>query len=603
MRWHAVAALICGVFLVPAPVGAAELALPVAVDYRILERALGEQLFTGPGGSVEVLADARRCNTLVLSSPRVEGAADGRIRVLAQVDAQIGTPVGELCMLPIGWSGLLETLQTPYVDTERSQVHFRLLDSNILRLDDEGKAVPGILWDWVKRWVHPRFEAVTLDLAPAVDGIGELMTMAVAAPEGGVASEPLVWLEAVTPAADTLEVLLGLVVADPAPDWRPARERPLTEEELAHWDANWQAWDGFATWLIKTVAADAEPQLARALADILLEARYDLRDALAADDRSRDPVRDLFLRTWARLAPLLEDSRLQVPGIQALQFAAFVSAADALRTLDSAAPHLGMRLDSHSLRALARLLVPGVGETELDYGTEVDPALRRLLGLDPELSGEEGDSLPFAWLIPAAHAGPISPALVKQLTAWVPAPAEIDAYLEVMDRLLEAVIDAEKPKGKVPERFFDIYADLLRATAWQESCWRQYVERDGQVRTLLSPGGAIGLMQINRHVWRGVYDIGRLQDDVGYNARAGNEILVHYLVDFAIRKREHEITGDPHNLARATYGVYNGGPAHLRRYRKAGTSKTLQAIDAEFWRKYQAIGAEGAMAVKQCYGI
>jgi soluble lytic murein transglycosylase-like protein len=89
-------------------------------------------------------------------------------------------------------------------------------------------------------------------------------------------------------------------------------------------------------------------------------------------------------------------------------------------------------------------------------------------------------------------------------------------------------------------------------------------------------------------------------DNVGYNARAGNEILVHYLVDYALRKGEHEIGDDPGNLARATYAAYNGGPGHLARYRKPGTATSLKKIDDAFWAKYRAIQSEGASAVKRC---
>jgi soluble lytic murein transglycosylase-like protein len=127
------------------------------------------------------------------------------------------------------------------------------------------------------------------------------------------------------------------------------------------------------------------------------------------------------------------------------------------------------------------------------------------------------------------------------------------------------------------------------------------VREAGRIEPLRSSAGSVGLMQINQHVWRGVYDLNKLAADIGYNARAGNEILVHYLVDFAIKKKEHEVTGDPHNLARATYAVYNGGPGHLRRYRDPKESRSLRDIDSAFWKKYQALRARGVEAVKQCY--
>lgn len=583
---------------------AAELALPIALDYRILEKALDEQLFSGPARTAEVYADSIRCNTLVLSGPGVGGAEGGLIRITAQVDSRVGTPLGERCPLAFEWRGVIETLQEAYVDTDTSTVAFRVVDSTLLKPDAEDRAAPDIVWRWIKDYVHPRFEAVTLNLAPAVSGMEELIGLALR--DRTVQTPPVtpsIRLESVTPMPDSLDIVLLLDLPDPPPGWQPTTQEVLTPEELARWDAAWQAWDGFATWLIKTLAVTAEPELADALAETLLEARYDLRDAVAVDDRTRDPVRELFLKTWERLAPLLHETRLAIPGVQALHYATFVSAADALRTLDSAAPHLGMRLDSDSLRSLARLLVPTVPAEDLDYGTEVDPALRKLFGLEPEFAEEESDvSLPFAWLIPPARAGQISPALVQKLTGWVPALNEIDEYLRTMARLLDEVSAAERRKGKVSAKFLGIYDALLRATAWQETCWRQYVDVNGTVRPIISSAGSIGLMQVNKYVWRGVYDITSLNSNVGYNARAGNEILVHYLVDLAIKKKEHRISGDPHNLARAAYAVYNGGPRHLTRYRSPRTGASLKAIDEAFWKKYQAIRKHGAGAVKQCYG-
>jgi hypothetical protein len=202
--------------------------------------------------------------------------------------------------------------------------------------------------------------------------------------------------------------------------------------------------------------------------------------------------------------------------------------------------------------------------------------------------------------VPSAFAAQIDPSLVHRLNTWIPQRREIDSYLQTMSRLLDAIVAGERDGEKIPDRFFPIYDPLLRATAWQESCWRQHIEREGEIETLRSSSGSVGMMQINMHVWRGVYDIDEIQANVGYNARAGNEILVHYFVDYAIKKDEHGITGDEDNLVRATYAIYNGGPSHLRRYREAKTSASLKKIDTAFWAKYQAIKEEGALAVRPC---
>jgi soluble lytic murein transglycosylase-like protein len=149
-----------------------------------------------------------------------------------------------------------------------------------------------------------------------------------------------------------------------------------------------------------------------------------------------------------------------------------------------------------------------------------------------------------------------------------------------------------------------MFKPLVLATAWQESCWRQFVEQGGKYVPINSGTGSVGIMQVNQHVWRGFYDVSGLHWDIGYNARAGAEILHHYLVDYAIVRDEHIKTGDIQNLARATYAMYNGGPQEMVRYRSADTPASLRAIDEAFWDKYQTIMTKerNGLAVAECYG-
>lgn len=109
------------------------------------------------------------------------------------------------------------------------------------------------------------------------------------------------------------------------------------------------------------------------------------------------------------------------------------------------------------------------------------------------------------------------------------------------------------------------------------------------------------MMQIMPHVWRGFYDSGGLTSDIAYNAAAGSEILMHYLLNYAIRHGEDKQSGGPDNLARATYAAYNGGPGHLRRYRTADTREDLRKIDLSFQEKYEAIRNGDELAVRACY--
>src|SRR5262249_4105376 len=149
---------------------------------------------------------------------------------------------------------------------------------------------------------------------------------------------------------------------------------------------------------------------------------------------------------------------------------------------------------------------------------------------------------------------------------------------------------------RVDARMRSIYGQLVPAVAWQESCWRQFVEKNGAVTFMLSATGDVGIMQVNRRVWRGFFDVKKLEWDAVYNAAAGAEILVQLLV----RGGTKEGAANADNAARATYSAYNGGPSAFTRWRSAKASKQGRAIDAAFWEKYRQVAAGTAGDLVLC---
>ena len=581
----------------------AEVTLPVKLDYAILRTALIENLFTGAEQSVRVPIDTSNCNFLTMARPRLDGDNDGNLRVLLDVELVGGASVGDLCVLPLQWRGQIEVLEEAYIDASPGVIAFRIIDSRILDAAGE-TSVPDLLWRWFKQFGHPRLETFRIDLSTLLTEVDRLVAEVVrhAAPVATPVIYPSRFVASeATPQALQIDLALVLPALPQADD--TVASLPLTSDELAAWDERWQAWDAFATWAIKTFAAGADEPLQEALMDSLMTARYQLRDALVGGRYQVDPVRKLFVDTWTNLMPLIAAAGRQQDSGTALRYVAFVSAGDALQALDVAGAQLGFQFNRAALTQLARTLVPALDPQVLEYGLGPDKELRKLLGFPPT-PAEVAPDPPQSWLdwwLPAAFAA-TDPASAIDLNDWVPKRAELDRYLTTVEALLSTIIDAESKRSKVPQNVRTIYATLFRATAWQESCWRQYVKSEGKIAPIRSSAGSIGMMQINQHVWRGIYDVAALGSDVAYNTRAGNEILVHYLVDYAIRKKEHELTGSDENLARAAYAIYNGGPAHLRRYRMPETIKSLRAIDDAFWRKYQAMKAQGPSVVRQCYG-
>jgi|GEM_PF-377806 len=224
----------------------------------------------------------------------------------------------------------------------------------------------------------------------------------------------------------------------------------------------------------------------------------------------------------------------------------------------------------------------------------------------PRLAGALG-----ALLVAPAHAAPaFAPPLVRaapdpalgalaaRLNRWAPSPADAPQYVPLAGKLLRAI--AGELVRELPGELRGVYPALVLATAWQESCWRQYVRRGAALAPLRSPAGAVGLMQVHERVWRGFYDVDGLRHDVAYNGRAGGEILRHYLRDHAF-EHEEQRHGGARALARSAYAMYNGGPSQRARWRSPKTPAALRAIDAAFLRKYEAMRDGDEAAVLACF--
>lgn len=250
------------------------------------------------------------------------------------------------------------------------------------------------------------------------------------------------------------------------------------------------------------------------------------------------------------------------------------------------------------------MLDPDYSGDPLAYTEAPDPTLRGLFrfhepepGLGPSETAPPADS---SWFGPRAAFAEEPPdeikALARKLDRWVPSAEELPVYRDSVARMLARVTDRTANANTIPPGLADVYRVLVPATAWQESCWRQFVTQDGAVRPLVSKTGDVGIMQVNRRVWRGFFDLAQLEWDVAYNAGAGAEILAQLLTRYGAR----EAAGRPENAARATYSAYNGGPDAYRRYRLQRVPRFQRAVDRAFWEKYQAMAAGSALDFVLC---
>jgi hypothetical protein len=574
-----------------------EVAVPLRIPLGHVREALVEQVFTEPGPSAAVWRDGTGCGRLDLADPVVD-AAGGRLRIEARGTAEVGTPLGgERCLPVFRWSGFVDVFEEPAVDATRHALTFRVVDSNIYDEQRKKGLATGKLWDLVKEHVHPRLETLRIDLRRPFEELRAWLPEVLPGSEERIDAllasmalrEPRVESEGI---AATLAFQVDALPPPPASEPEP----PATEEELERWDA-------FLTFVTKTLARTAGGETRQSIMDVLLDGRHDVLEALAAPPGAPDPVPGLFVRTWEDLGSLARSRANELPAEEALRFTTFVAAGDALAALVRLGPAIGVEVSASGLRRLARMLDPSAGGDPLTYDEAVDPELRALFGFGappppPEVS-HDVDFDVLSWLVPSAMAA-VDPQLRQRLNTWIPTRGDLDQYLRAVRQLLIGV--REEPIAALEEQYRALYRDLVLATAWQESCWRQFIRRGRKLVALRSRVGSVGIMQVNERVWRGVYDRKGLVGDIAYNTRAGAEILLHYLRDYAIARGEHRQPGGITNLARSTYAIYNGGPRHLTRCRKPGTRRSLKAIDDSFWEKFVAVQQGREMDVAKCFG-
>lgn len=596
--------LICLLALVPMTALRAvdNLEVPLAIDLAYLESVAASSLGMDDQGRSELVLDD--CNSLTLSDARINAPA-AVLELTMAMTARTGAPVFGRCagLRPV--DSQLHIELTPRVSESGSAALFRVTAVDVRRPDGQPGMLSAPVRILAEALVLPRLETLVIELSEPLAAIDELIeefTFSTSEPRNSLAERGrLVTLE-VHPQGLQTVLSFGLM---PPPIKLAVPEPALEPAELAQWQRIEDELDGFLTLVIVAISSQLDDRdLQLDLLAVLLDARHQIAESLASDNIESESLRRLFLDSWTALSPLLARAdQLDIAGGVDLRLAGFLAAGDALKALDALGPEYGLEVSRDGLRRLARLLLSERAPASFTpLPLDADPELRKLFGMVESTSARalEGKAGWWSLLIPSAHAESLVPA--EALRGVVPRLDGLDDYLTLVARLLgEALAAHSADQPRVPAEYQGLFDPLVRATAWKETCWRHYEGSLDQPRVIRSPVGAIGMMQIMGRVWRGVYDVERLESEMEYNVEAGIGILEHYLVDYAIRRGEHEQHGGIENLVRATYAAYNGGPSHLSRYRRDDTPARLRAIDNAFWRDYQKMQSQPWPEVSDCY--
>ena len=156
-------------------------------------------------------------------------------------------------------------------------------------------------------------------------------------------------------------------------------------------------------------------------------------------------------------------------------------------------------------------------------------------------------------------------------------------------------IAASKHANRVPQtiRGEDWFEKMIVASAWQESCFRQFHINNSAITYLLSSNNtSVGIMQVNEQVWRGVYSSKQLRWNINYNSQAGTEILALYLRDYLLKGKsplDLSTKNGQRMLAAWLYALYNGGPGQRTAFLNRYNAGKLSRIEQLFLNKFDAV--------------
>ena len=191
------------------------------------------------------------------------------------------------------------------------------------------------------------------------------------------------------------------------------------------------------------------------------------------------------------------------------------------------------------------------------------------------------------FFLPAACAAEKrAPPQLKDVRQWLVTRKNREQYLSKVRKILADSAANTLAKNKRSSTYSDFYRDLVIASAWQESCFRQFHVKDRKLTFLRSYNkSSVGIMQINERVWRSLYNLNQLRWDIYYNIDAGVEILDLYVNKYTLKKLKSPALKDK-ELAGVIYAMYNGGPAQLEKFMARSRKNSLYKSDKLFQEKY-----------------
>lgn len=642
MFWYRIVFAVLLTFMVNVRAAGAETTiLPIRLDYPLIRSFFVQQLFNEPGEVATLVWAEDSCTSIVLREPKLEPHGMF-LRLQSRMSVKTGMSIFNICAMPVEWHGYIDAVQQVRLDMPDWTLRFQTKELRFSNLQREPYKLTEVLWNLVRKRLEGQFDQLSVNLLPSIAEIQGVVPQFFHDENKDRITKFLQTIRpgdvSVMPDYCNVDILMNTDFKETlAADIHS--ETPLNDEELARFVQTWEIWDAFLVFELRQLGRfKLDDEERGEILRILLETRYQVINELSSDYvySNSDLVRIQFMRSWEKLAPIFRRHLTRDTSSDPLAILVYVSAVDALTTLDRIGPHLGMEISRDGLVRLARLLVEDDAQVDLSYSYESDEELRSILGWDkapvvtgPVYSGQEleltepaipseeerDDVSPVdeqpeklddgAYFVPEiklliklvelvfqgvpsafAAEGHVTE-LQSFLKAWIVDKANVTTYHEKVRGILRDEAKRVTASSKFPPERRDMFEKLIHATGWQESCFRQFHVNDGKITYLRSwNNSSVGMMQINERVWRGLYNIDALRWDPHYNIRAGAEIMREYLSRYVLKKSGPVSNLDEDGTVRAAYAIYNSGPAGLDAFLSRHANNEYSKTDALFWNKY-----------------
>lgn len=540
--------------------------------------------------------------------------ADGALFIDLLVHVRYGFSPGHRCLFPVSFDGYLTARQQPLLDPETWQLQFITVSSHLETRSRRPARLADFIWQQVQKLLPELLAPIVIDLSVPQKDLGMFLNAILPKDKP---EEVLEVIQSLRPGPiEIRKTHLSFLQQMDIPEtiYKKAAPTPppvFSQKQKQAFVDHWETWDAFMVQMISSLALrPLDDDDRKILLDLLLRLRHAFSRELDNPNPDReDFVRTQFILSWERLSPVFRKHLKEAKTASILGYLAFFSAADTLVALDRLGPLLGLDISRQGLQQLATLLSEG-SIPPLTYDPDISPALIKTLGIGKTSGRETGVRLHLkqGWS-QLRRMGTVSKAWADTQDdppgspwEWILQGGPAARFLEKTTSLLTLQAEKRLRETRIPKARHTMYRRMVLTTAWQESCFRQFVLGNDDITYLRSYNQtSVGIMQINERVWRGIYDLQKLRWDIAYNAMTGCEILELYFNRYAMpwMNRQPDRDWDDGFLAGMLYAMYSGGPGHLEKYvhrrTQTGSSYLSDRLFQEKWEwvRKGALGQAG----------